>query len=117
MCSFTSTTLRSARRCRSGAGAGRHARLYGGDTFGAGFALLPTLRFAHSELYLRDAIGGAGLTLLALDQAAIRTEKGEPVNGLVLVAGLVGEAITVMPAHSRSQNGVAELVVGPAMTI
>jgi len=93
MCSFTSTTLRSARRCRSGAGAGRHARLYGGDTFGAGFALLPTLRFAHSELYLRDAIGGAGLTLLALDQAAIRTEKGEPVNGLVLVAGLVGEAI------------------------
>jgi len=81
---------------------------------GAGVALLPTLRFAHSELYLRDAIAGAGLTLLALDQAAIRTEKGEPVNGLVLVAGLVGEAITVMPAHSRSQNGVAELVVGPA---
>ena len=60
---------------------------------GAGVALLPTLRFAHSELYLRDAIAGAGLTLLALDQAAIRTEKGEPVNGLVLVAGLVGEAI------------------------
>jgi len=60
---------------------------------GAGVALLPTLRSAHSELYLRDAIAGAGLTLLALDQAAIRTEKGEPVNGLVLVAGLVGEAI------------------------
>jgi len=60
---------------------------------GTGVALLPTLRFAHGERYLRDAIAGAGLTLLALEHAAIRTEKGEPVNGLVLVAGLVGEAI------------------------
>jgi len=55
---------------------------------GTGVALLPTLRFAHGERYLRDAIAGAGLTLLALEHAAIRTEKGEPVNGLVLVAGL-----------------------------
>ncbi len=53
---------------------------------GAGIALLPTLRFAHSEPYLRDVIAAAGLKLLALEQAAIRTEKAAPVAGLVIVA-------------------------------
>jgi predicted TPR repeat methyltransferase len=53
---------------------------------GAGVALLPTLRFAHSEFYLREAIAAAGLDLLALECAAIRTEKGAPVAGLVAVA-------------------------------
>lgn len=53
---------------------------------GAGVALLPTLRFAHGEAYLRDAIASAGLKLLALDRAAIRSEKGTPVAGLVVVA-------------------------------
>jgi predicted TPR repeat methyltransferase len=53
---------------------------------GAGVALLPTLRFAHGEAYLRDAIAAAGLKLLALDRAAIRSEKGTPVAGLVVVA-------------------------------
>jgi predicted TPR repeat methyltransferase len=53
---------------------------------GAGVALLPTLRFAHGEPYLRDAMAVAGLELLALEQAAIRTEKGTPVAGLVIVA-------------------------------
>jgi len=54
--------------------------------FDAGVTLLPTLRFAHGELYLRDAVAVAGLELLALEQAAIRTEKGTPVAGLVVVA-------------------------------
>jgi predicted TPR repeat methyltransferase len=52
----------------------------------ADVALLPTLRFAHGEPYLRDAIASAGLKLLALERAAIRTEKGLPVAGLVIVA-------------------------------
>jgi predicted TPR repeat methyltransferase len=54
---------------------------------GSGVTLLPTLRFAHGELYLRDTIAAAGLDLLALERAAIRTEKGEPVDGIVVVAG------------------------------
>jgi len=54
---------------------------------GAGIKLLPTLRFAYGEAYLRDAIGKAGLTLLTLSAAAVRTEKGVPVQGLVVVAG------------------------------
>jgi predicted TPR repeat methyltransferase len=53
---------------------------------GAGVALLPTLRFAHGEAYLRDAVAAAGLKLLMLERAAIRTEKGTPVAGLVVVA-------------------------------
>jgi len=57
---------------------------------GAGVVLLPTLRFAHSESYLRDAMAVAGLELLALEQAAIRTEKGAPVAGLVVVAARDG---------------------------
>ena len=53
---------------------------------GAGAALLATLRFAHGEPYLRDAIAAAELKLLALERAAVRTEKGAPVAGLVVVA-------------------------------
>ena len=53
---------------------------------GAGVALLPTLRFAHAERYLRDTLAAAGLNLLVLESAAIRTEKGTPVPGFVIVA-------------------------------
>jgi len=53
---------------------------------GPGATLLPTLRFAHGERYLRDVIAGAGLKLLGLEPATIRTEKGLPVAGLIAVA-------------------------------
>jgi predicted TPR repeat methyltransferase len=58
---------------------------------GDGVRLLPTLRFAYPEAYLREILVGAGLTLLRLVNAAVRTEKGVPVNGLVLVASSPGE--------------------------
>jgi predicted TPR repeat methyltransferase len=48
--------------------------------------LLPTLRYAYGEPYLRRAIANAGLALLDISAAAIRTEKGVPVDGLVVVA-------------------------------
>jgi predicted TPR repeat methyltransferase len=54
----------------------------------AGVALLPTLRFAHGEPYLREIIAAAGLKLLALERAAIRTEKGTPVAGFAVVASV-----------------------------
>jgi predicted TPR repeat methyltransferase len=54
---------------------------------GAGVELLPALRFAHGENYLREVVATAGLKLLALEKAAIRTEKAAPVAGLVLVVG------------------------------
>jgi predicted TPR repeat methyltransferase len=53
---------------------------------GDGVTLLPTLRFAYGEAYLRKAIADAGLSLRELSKAAVRTEKGVPVDGLVVVA-------------------------------
>ena len=53
---------------------------------GDGLKLLPTLRFAYGEAYLRATITAAGLRLLKLGAASIRTENGVPVQGLVLVA-------------------------------
>ena len=54
---------------------------------GSGIKLLPTLRFAFGEAYLRATIEQAGLTPLELSAAAVRTEKGVPVDGLVVIAG------------------------------
>ena len=48
--------------------------------------LLPTLRFAYGAEYLRAITAKAGLMLLTLAAAAIRTENGVPVDGLVAVA-------------------------------
>ncbi len=53
---------------------------------GNGATLLPTLRYAYGEPYLRRAMTQAGLALLDLSAAAIRTENGVPVDGLVVVA-------------------------------
>jgi predicted TPR repeat methyltransferase len=53
---------------------------------GDGVKLLPTLRFAHSEAYMRAALADAGLNLLTLAATSVRTENGVPVQGLVVVA-------------------------------
>jgi len=53
---------------------------------GAGTKLLPTLRYAHGEPYLRGVINAAGLSTAHLAAAAVRTEKSAPVEGLVVVA-------------------------------
>jgi predicted TPR repeat methyltransferase len=53
---------------------------------GAGTRLLPTLRFAHGEAHLRACLASAGLAVRTLCAAAVRTEKGVPVDGLVAVA-------------------------------
>ncbi len=57
------------------------------ETFaGEGVKLLPTLRYAHSELYIRRVLAEAGLVPTYLAGAAVRTEKGVPVDSLVVVA-------------------------------
>lgn len=45
------------------------------------------LRFAHGEDYVAEAASGAGLAILLLEQATTRIDAGEPVPGLVVVAG------------------------------
>ncbi|MBS7538523.1 class I SAM-dependent DNA methyltransferase [Ancylobacter lacus] len=57
---------------------------------GEGVLLRETLRYAHAEPYMRAALEAAGLSLLSCTHASTRTEKGEPVPGLVLVAQRAG---------------------------
>lgn len=51
-----------------------------------GSLLRDTLRYAHGADVVRTALADAGLTLLSLDSAVSRHEKGVPVPGLVAVA-------------------------------
>jgi predicted TPR repeat methyltransferase len=44
--------------------------------------LLPSLRYAHSEAYVRRLAADAGLQVDALRAALIRHEQGAPVPGL-----------------------------------
>jgi predicted TPR repeat methyltransferase len=55
---------------------------------GDGMKLLPTLRYAHGAPYLRRALGAAGLVAAHFAQASVRSEKGVPVDSLVVVAAL-----------------------------
>jgi len=53
---------------------------------GEGVKLLPTLRYAHSESYLRGVLAAAGLATAQLEKASVRSERGIPVNSLIVVA-------------------------------
>jgi predicted TPR repeat methyltransferase len=53
---------------------------------GDGVNLLPTLRYAHGQAYVRAALTDAGLAVAHLAKAAVRSEKGVPVDSLVVVA-------------------------------
>jgi predicted TPR repeat methyltransferase len=55
---------------------------------GDGVKLLPTLRYAHGEGCIRGALADAGLAAAHLAKAAVRNEKGVPVDSLVVVARL-----------------------------
>jgi len=50
------------------------------------YALGPDLRFTHAPAYIEAALEAAGLQLLLLEAAAIRTERSHGVPGLVAVA-------------------------------
>jgi predicted TPR repeat methyltransferase len=65
---------------------------------GDGVKLLPTLRYAHSEDYVRGVLGAAGLKPAHLAKAAVRSEKGVPVDSLVVVA----RPSTAMPRLATS---------------
>jgi len=53
---------------------------------GGGVKLLPTLRFAHGETYVRDVLEAAGLAVANLIAAPVRSERGVPLDSLVVVA-------------------------------
>lgn len=51
-----------------------------------GHRLLPHGRYGHSETYLRRRLGHVGFAAVALDQATLRQEAGQPVVGWVVTA-------------------------------
>jgi predicted TPR repeat methyltransferase len=53
---------------------------------GDGVLLRESLRYAHGAAHVRAAMAGAGLNLAYLAEVATRTERGEPVAGLLGVA-------------------------------
>jgi len=53
---------------------------------GDGIKLLPTLRYAHAEDYVRTVLRNARLAVARIDRKPIRSEKAVPVDSLVVVA-------------------------------
>jgi predicted TPR repeat methyltransferase len=53
---------------------------------GAGVVLRDTLRYAHGDDHVREALAAAGLTCMSVTPASSRKEKNVPVPGLVVVA-------------------------------
>ena len=54
-----------------------------------GHLLNPHGRYAHSAAYVRRCLEGAGLAVLGIDPAVLRTEGGKPVHGLIVVGRAV----------------------------
>jgi predicted TPR repeat methyltransferase len=53
---------------------------------GDGVKLLPTLRYAHAQAYVRTILREAGLLVAHFVKTPVRTEKRVPVDSLVVVA-------------------------------
>ena len=49
-----------------------------------GYDLLPSLRYAHSEAYLRGLAGTHGLRVLRCERAPLRDARGDSIDGLFL---------------------------------
>jgi predicted TPR repeat methyltransferase len=60
---------------------------------GDGAKLLPTLRYAHGEPYLRHVLGDAGLVPVDIAAVSVRSEKGVPVDSLVVIARSLDPAL------------------------
>jgi predicted TPR repeat methyltransferase len=54
------------------------------------FVLRPSRRYAHSEIYLQRLLGEAGFSIVSIEKADIRMDRGEPIEGLIVGAFLGG---------------------------
>ncbi len=52
------------------------------------FVLRASRRYAHSEAYLGRMLAEVGLSIISLDRAEIRADRGEAIEGLIVVAGI-----------------------------
>jgi predicted TPR repeat methyltransferase len=54
---------------------------------GEPYTIRPSGRYSHAESYLTESLNNIGFSILSLTHAVLRTERGVPVDGLVLTAG------------------------------
>jgi predicted TPR repeat methyltransferase len=54
------------------------------------FVLRPHGRYQHRRAYVEGALAGAGLKTVRITQDVLRYERGEPVEGYLVVAGIAG---------------------------
>lgn len=54
-----------------------------------GFALQPSRRYAHSEIYVRGLLAANGFSILSAETTVIRQDRRQPVEGLAVVAGKI----------------------------
>lgn len=74
--------------------------------------LRPSRRYAHSEGYLRDLLAASGFRILSLEPASIRMDRGEAVEGLVVLArkgqdsplATADAAVAALPAAVEALN-------------
>jgi predicted TPR repeat methyltransferase len=52
----------------------------------AGFVLMPSLRYAHSETYVRTLLTSFGLETLETQKTTIRKDAGKPLSGILFLA-------------------------------
>lgn len=78
--------------------------------------LLPSRRYAHGEAYVRERLAASGFELETLGRAAIRKDRGLPIEGLVVIArkpaARLGAAVPVgvdkpVPEDAASGEGPA----------
>jgi len=51
----------------------------------AGYVLRDSLRFAHSEAYVREMLADHGFIVLDLARSIIRMDAGKPVHGILFI--------------------------------
>jgi len=81
------------------------------------YALRPSLRYAHSETYLRRALGEAGFEVVTLDRIFLRMDGTERIEGHLVVARKAGGIIELPAAGTRETPPVrtAHRVAAPDM--
>ncbi|MBP2562021.1 putative TPR repeat methyltransferase [Neorhizobium galegae] len=53
---------------------------------GAGFVLRDSLRYAHSEAYIRTLLSRFGFDLLKVENTVIRMDAGKPIHGILFLS-------------------------------
>ncbi|MEQ8481868.1 MAG: methyltransferase domain-containing protein [Hoeflea sp.] len=64
---------------------------------GMDWQLRPSLRYCHSAAYLTTLIESAGLSLERLERETIRCDKGEPIEGYLVIASRRQEIVATIP--------------------